>query len=154
MRENSTVGAELRADPAVVLAAAAARTSRIRLTSAVSVLGSADPVRLYQDFALLDVLSGGRAELMARRGAFVESFPLFGRDVRDSDALFLENLELLLQLREDGPVTWSGRFRPPLDAASVHPRTVADRLPVWVGVGGTPSSALRAGRLGLPWRSP
>jgi probable LLM family oxidoreductase len=137
-------------NPAVVLAAAAARTSRIRLTSAVSVLGSADPVRLYQDFAMVDVLSSGRAEVMAGRGAFVESFPLFGREARDADALFVENLELLLRLREDPRLTWSGRFRPALDAAAVHPRAVQDRLPVWVGVGGTPSSALRAGRLGLP----
>ncbi|NMH91044.1 LLM class flavin-dependent oxidoreductase [Pseudonocardia bannensis] len=137
-------------NPAVVLAAAAARTSRIRLTSAVSVLGSADPVRLFQDFALLDVLSDGRAELMVGRGAFVESFPLFGRQAQDSDALFVENLELLLRLREDPPVTWSGRFRPALEAAAVYPRPVRGTLPVWVGVGGTPSSALRAGRLGLP----
>ncbi|NMH97560.1 LLM class flavin-dependent oxidoreductase [Pseudonocardia sp. K10HN5] len=138
------------ANPAVVLAAAAARTRRIRLTSAVSVLGSADPVRLFQDFALLDVLSNGRAEVMAGRGAFVESFPLFGREVQDSDALFVENIELLLRLREDPPVTWSGRFRPALDAVAVHPRPVQPRLPVWIGVGGTPSSALRAGHLGLP----
>jgi probable LLM family oxidoreductase len=137
-------------NPAVVLAAAAARTSSIRLTSAVSVLGSADPVRLFQDFALLDVLSAGRAEVMVGRGAFVESFPLFGREARDADVLFVENLELLLRLREESPVTWSGRFRPGLEAASVQPRGVQERLPVWVGVGGTPSSALRAGRHGLP----
>jgi probable LLM family oxidoreductase len=138
------------ANPAVVLAAAAARTRRIRLTSAVSVLGSADPVRLFQDFALLDVVSDGRAEVMVGRGAFVESFPLFGRDVQDSDTLFAENLELLLHLRNGEAVSWSGRFRPPLDNASVQPRSVQAPLPVWVGVGGTPASARRAGRLGLP----
>jgi alkanesulfonate monooxygenase SsuD/methylene tetrahydromethanopterin reductase-like flavin-dependent oxidoreductase (luciferase family) len=138
------------ANPAVVLAAAAARTRRIRLTSAVSVLGSADPVRLFQDFALLDVVSDGRAEIMVGRGAFVESFPLFGRDVEDSDPLFVENLDLLMQLRNGAAVTWSGRFRPPLDDASVQPRPVQEPLPVWVGVGGTPASARRAGRLGLP----
>ena len=132
------------ANPAVVLAAVASRTRRIRLTSAVSVLGSADPVRLFQDFALLDVVSDGRAEVMVGRGAFVESFPLFGRDVQDSDTLFVENLELLLQLRNGGSVTWSGRFRPPLDRASIQPRPVQEPLPVWVGVGGTPASARRS----------
>lgn len=138
------------ANPAVVLAALAARTSRIRLTSAVSVLGSADPVRLFQDFAELDLLSNGRAEIIAGRGAFVESFPLHGRDLADYDALFTENLDLLLRLRSPTPVTWQGAFRPALVRRLVQPRPVQDRLPVWIGVGGTLGSAARAGTLGLP----
>ena len=136
--------------PAVVLAAIAARTSRIRLTSAVSVLSSDDPVRVFEEFATLDLLSGGRAEIMVGRGSFIESFPLFGYDLGDYDALFEEKLELLLALRESERVTWSGRYRAPLDGQGVYPRPVQDPLPVWVAVGGTPESALRAGRLGLP----
>jgi probable LLM family oxidoreductase len=149
------VGEHHRADyaasaPAVVLAAGAARTSRIRLTSAVSVLSSDDPVRVFQQFATLDLLSGGRAEVMAGRGSFVESFPLFGYDLADYDELFAEKLDLLLALRAHERVTWSGRHRPPLDDQPVHPRPVQDPLPVWVAVGGNPASAVRAGTLGLP----
>ncbi len=136
--------------PAVVLAAAAARTERIRLTSAVTVLSSDDPVRVFQDFATLDLLSGGRAEIMAGRGSFIESFPLFGYDLDDYDALFAEKLDLLLALRERERVTWSGTHRPPLTGQGVYPRPVQDPLPVWIAVGGTPASAARAGALGLP----
>jgi alkanesulfonate monooxygenase SsuD/methylene tetrahydromethanopterin reductase-like flavin-dependent oxidoreductase (luciferase family) len=136
--------------PAVVLAAAAARTNRIRLTSAVSVLSSDDPVRVFQEFSTLDLLSGGRAEIMVGRGSFIESFPLFGYDLRDYDALFSEKLELLLGLREEEHVTWSGTYRAPLDGQGVYPRPVQEPLPVWVAVGGTPESAVRAGMLGLP----
>src|ERR687888_202894 len=136
--------------PAVVLAAAAARTERIRLTSAVSVLSSDDPVRVFQDFATLDLLSGGRAEIMAGRGSFIESFPLFGYDLEDYDELFAEKLALLLELREAEHVTWSGRHRPALDGQGVYPRPLQDPLPVWVAVGGTPQSVVRAGALGLP----
>src|SRR4051812_12399396 len=136
--------------PAVVLAAAAERTERIRLTSAVSVLSSDDPVRVFQDFATLDLLSGGRAEIMAGRGSFIESFPLFGYDLADYDELFAEKLELLLALRASERVTWSGRHRPRLDDLAVHPRPVQAELPVWVAVGGTPQSVVRAGVLGLP----
>ncbi|HEU4631655.1 MAG TPA: LLM class flavin-dependent oxidoreductase [Gemmatimonadaceae bacterium] len=136
--------------PAVVLAAGAARTSRIRLTSAVTVLSSDDPVRVFQDFATLDLLSGGRAEIMAGRGSFIESFPLFGYDLNDYDALFAEKLELLLALRGSERVTWRGRFRAPLDDLPVYPRPVQDPLPVWIAVGGTPQSVVRAGTLGLP----
>ena len=136
--------------PAVVLAAAAARTSRIRLTSAVSVLSSDDPIRVFQDFATLDLLSGGRAEIMAGRGSFIESFPLFGHDLRDYDTLFAEKLDLLLAVREQERVTWSGAYRAPLDDRGVYPRPVQEPLPVWVAVGGTPESAVRAGALGLP----
>jgi probable LLM family oxidoreductase len=136
--------------PATVLAAAAARTKRIRLTSAVTVLSSDDPVRVFQDFATLDLLSGGRAEIMVGRGSFIESFPLFGYDLRDYDELFAEKLGLLLKLRDSERVTWSGKHRPPLDDAAVYPRPVQDPLPVWVAVGGTPNSAARTGALGLP----
>jgi probable LLM family oxidoreductase len=136
--------------PAVVLAAAAERTRRIRLTSAVSVLGSDDPLRVFQDFATLDLLSGGRAEIMAGRGSFVESFPLFGHDLRDYDALFAEKLDLLLAARAAEHVRWAGRHRPPLDGRGVYPRPLQDPLPVWIAVGGTPESAVRAGALGLP----
>lgn len=136
--------------PAVVLAALAARTRRIRLTSAVTVLSSADPVRVFQEFATLDLLSGGRAEVMAGRGSFIESFPLFGYDLADYDALFAEKLELLLALRDREHVTWSGRHRPALTGQGVYPRPVQDPLPVWVAVGGTPQSVVRAGALGLP----
>jgi probable LLM family oxidoreductase len=136
--------------PAVVLAAAAERTERIRRTSAVSVLSSDDPVRVFQDFATLDLLSGGRAEIMAGRGSFVESFPLFGYDLDDYDALFAEHLDLLLALRAGERVTWSGAHRPALEDAGVYPRPVQDPLPVWIAVGGTPRSVVRAGLLGLP----
>lgn len=138
------------ASPAVVLAAAAARTEKIRLTSAVTVLSSSDPVRVHQDFATLDLLSAGRAEIMAGRGAFVESFPLFGFDLSDYDTLFEEKLDLLLKIRADEKVTWSGRHRAPLSDQGVYPRPAQEQLPVWVGVGGSPSSAVRAGKLGLP----
>jgi probable LLM family oxidoreductase len=136
--------------PAVVLAAAAARTKRIRLTSAVTVLGSEDAIRVFQAFATLDLLSGGRAEIMAGRGSFIESFPLFGHDLADYDDLFAEKLDLLLALRESEHVTWSGRHRPPMDGLGVYPRPLQQPLPVWVAVGGTPQSAVRAGSLGLP----
>jgi probable LLM family oxidoreductase len=136
--------------PAVVLGAAAARTSRIRLTSAVTVLSSDDPVRVLQDFATIDLLSGGRAEIMAGRGSFIESFPLFGFDLEDYDELFAEKLELLLQLIEEEHPVWSGRFRAPLTGQGVYPRPAQERLPVWIAVGGNPESAIRAGRLGLP----
>ena len=124
--------------PAVVLAAAAVRTQRIRLSSAVTVLSSDDPVRVFQDFAQVDLLSGGRAEIMAGRGSFTESFPLFGYDLDDYDELFAEKLELLLALRDGERVTWSGRHRAALDGAGVYPRPVQDPLPVWIAVGGTP----------------
>jgi probable LLM family oxidoreductase len=136
--------------PAVVLAAIAMKTKRIRLSSAVTVLSSDDPVRVFQQFAELDLLSGGRAEIMAGRGSFVESFPLFGYDLDDYDELYAEKLELLLELRKAAHVTWSGRLRPPLENAGVWPRPVQDPLPVWVAVGGTPQSVVRAGTLGLP----
>jgi len=136
--------------PAVILAAAAARTRRIRLTSAVTVLSSDDPVRVFQDFATLDLLSGGRAEIMVGRGSFIESFPLFGYDLADYDELFEEKLDLLLRLRESERVTWSGKHRPAIDGLGVYPRPVQNPLPVWVAVGGTPQSAVRAGLLGLP----
>ena len=136
--------------PAIVLAAAAARTQRIRLTSAVSVLSSDDPVRVFQDFATLDLLSGGRAEIMAGRGSFVESFPLFGFDLDDYDELFAEKLDLLLAVRASEHVTWSGRHRASLDGLGVYPRPLQDPLPVWLAVGGNPGSAVRAGTLGLP----
>jgi len=136
--------------PAVVLGAAAARTRSVRLTSAVSVISSDDPVRVFQDFATLDLLSGGRAEIMAGRGSFIESFPLFGYDLHDYDELFAEKLELLLKLRQSVRVTWSGRHRPPLANLGVYPRPIQDPLPIWVAVGGTPQSVVRAGALGLP----
>jgi probable LLM family oxidoreductase len=136
--------------PAVVLAAAASKTERIRLTSAVSVLSSDDPVRVFQDFATLDLLSGGRAEIMAGRGSFIESFPLFGYDLDDYDELFSEKLELLLSLRQSEHVHWAGRHRAALDGQGVYPRPAQDPLPVWVAVGGTPQSVVRAGALGLP----
>ncbi|CAB4927778.1 unannotated protein [freshwater metagenome] len=136
--------------PAVVLGAAAVRTQRIRLSSAVTVLSSDDPVRVFQQFATVDLLSGGRAEIMAGRGSFTESFPLFGFDLADYDALYAEKLDLLLQLRDQVEVTWSGRLRAPLDHAPIHPRPVQHPLPVWVAVGGAPASVERAGTLGLP----
>jgi probable LLM family oxidoreductase len=136
--------------PAIVLAAAAERTKNIRLTSAVTVLSSDDPVRVFQDFATLDLISGGRAEIMAGRGSFIESFPLFGYDLGDYDELFAEKLDLLLRLRESERVTWSGKHRAPLDDAGVYPRPVQDPLPIWIAVGGTPRSVVRAALLGLP----
>ena len=136
--------------PAVVLAAAAARTTRIRLTSAVSVISSDDPVRVFEEFALLDLISGGRAEIMAGRGSFIESFPLFGYDLKDYDALFEEKLDLLLRIRASERVRWPGGHRPAIDDRGVYPRPLQDPLPVWVAVGGTPESAWRAGSLGLP----
>src|SRR6266850_2069156 len=136
--------------PAVVLAAAAARTKRIRLTSAVSVISSDDPVRVFQEFATVDLLSGGRAEIMAGRGSFIESFPLFGYDLSDYDELFAEKLELLIALRESERVTWSGKHRAALNDIAVYPRPVQEPLPIWVAVGGNPESAIRAGTLGLP----
>jgi probable LLM family oxidoreductase len=134
----------------VILGAAAMRTQRIRLTSAVSVLSAIDPVRLFQQFATVDLLSQGRAEMVVGRGSFIDAFPLFGLSLDDYDALFEENLDLLLKVREEAQVTWSGRFRPALTGQGVYPRPVQHRLPVWVGVGGTPKSFARAGALGLP----
>ena len=136
--------------PAVVLAAASQRTRNIRLTSAVSVISSDDPVRVFEEFATLDLLSNGRAEIMAGRGSFIESFPLFGFDLNDYDVLFSEKLELLLKLRESEHITWSGRHRTPLSGQGVYPRPVQQPLPIWIAVGGTPQSAVRAGALGLP----
>ena len=136
--------------PAVVLAAAAARTKRIRLTSAVSVISSDDPVRVFQNFATLDLVSDGRAEIMAGRGSFTESFPLFGYDLADYDDLFEEKLGLLLKIRESERVTWRGTHRAPIEDLAVFPRPVQDPLPVWIAVGGHPESVVRAGRLGLP----
>jgi probable LLM family oxidoreductase len=136
--------------PAVVLAAAAARTKRIRLTSAVTVLSSDDPVRVFQDFATLDLLSNGRAEIMAGRGSFIESFPLFGFNLEDYDELFDETLNLLLQIRSNEIVSWSGKHRAPIDHLGVYPRPIQNPLPVWIAVGGTPASVVRAGTLGLP----
>jgi probable LLM family oxidoreductase len=140
----------LVSSPAVVLAAAAARTQRIRLTSAVTVLSSDDPVRVFQDFATLDLLSEGRAEIMAGRGSFIESFPLFGYDLNDYNDLFNEKLELLLTLRASERVTWAGRHRAPISDLSVYPRPVQEPIPVWIAVGGTPQSVVRAATLGLP----
>jgi probable LLM family oxidoreductase len=150
------VGEHHRADytvsaPAVVLAAAAARTSRIRLASAVTVLSSDDPVRVFQDFATLDLLSNGRAEIIAGRGSFIESFPLFGQDLADYDDLFSDKLDLLLRLRESAVVTYEGsRHRAPIAGRGVYPRPLQNPLPVWIAVGGTPQSVARAGALGLP----
>jgi probable LLM family oxidoreductase len=136
--------------PAVVLAAAATRTKRIRLTSAVSVISSDDPVRVFQNFATLDLVSNGRAEIMAGRGSFTESFPLFGYDLADYDDLFEEKLNLLLQIRESERVTWRGTHRAPIQDLPVFPRPVQDPLPLWIAVGGHAESVIRAGRLGLP----
>jgi probable LLM family oxidoreductase len=136
--------------PAVVLGAAAVKTNKLRLTSAVSVISSDDPVRVFQDFATIDLLSGGRAEIMAGRGSFIESFPLFGFDLEDYDELFVEKLELLLLLRDNERVTWSGKHRPPINNLAVYPRPIQNPLPVWIAVGGNPESAIRAGTLGLP----
>jgi probable LLM family oxidoreductase len=137
--------------PAVVLAAAAVRTKRIRLSSAVTVLSSGDPIRVFQQFATVDLLSGGRAEIMAGRGSFIESYPLFGQDLRDYDEIFAEKLGLLLEARDAERVTWKGsRHRAAIDGRGVYPRPAQDRLPIWIAVGGTPQSAVRAGTLGLP----
>lgn len=135
---------------AVILAAAAARTKRIRLTSAVTVLSAADPVRVYQNFATLDLISKGRAELVVGRGSSIEAYPLFGFNLNDYDALFQEKLDLLLQIRDGEFVNWSGKFRPALNNQPVYPRSLQEKLPVWLGVGGTPESFVRAGTLGLP----
>jgi probable LLM family oxidoreductase len=140
----------LISSPATALAAAAMITKQIRLSSAVTVLSSDDPVRVFQAFAEVDLLSGGRAEIMAGRGSFIESFPLFGYDLKDYDELFAEKLDLLLRIRESAQVSWSGRLRAPLDNAGVWPRPVQDPLPIWVAVGGSPESVVRAGALGLP----
>ena len=136
--------------PAVILAAASARTRRIRLTSAVTVLSAADPVRVFQQFATLDLLSQGRAEMVVGRGSFTESFPLFGLDFDDYDSLFTEKLDLLLNIRDNEHVHWSGRHRAPLTGQGIYPRPMQSPLPVWLGVGGTPASFVRAGTLGLP----
>src|SRR5260221_2267466 len=136
--------------PTVILGAAAARTKRIRLTSAVTVLSAADPVRVFQEFATLDLLSQGRAEMIVGRGSFIEAFPLFGYKLEDYDSLFADKLELLLQLRDNEFVHWSGTHRPPLTGQGVYPRPMQDPLPIWLGVGGTPGSFVRAGMLGLP----
>lgn len=136
--------------PSVILAAAAAKTQRIKLTSAVTVLSAADPVRVFQQFATLDLISNGRAEMVVGRGSFTESFPLFGFDFNDYDALFAEKLDLLLQLRAQERITWSGRFRPALNNQAVYPRPLQPEIPIWLGVGGTPESFVRAGMLGLP----
>ena len=136
--------------PTVILAAAAARTTTIRLTSAVTVLSAADPVRVFQEFATLDLISNGRAEIVAGRGSFIEAFPLFGLKLEDYDDLFAEKLDLLLTLRESTNVTWSGKHRPALTGQGVYPRPLQNPLPIWLGVGGTPESFVRAGVLGLP----
>jgi probable LLM family oxidoreductase len=149
------IGEHHRADftasaPTVILGAAAERSKRIRLSTAVTVLSTDDPVRVFEQFATLDLLSGGRAEIMVGRGSFIESFPLFGYDLNDYDALFAEKLELLLTLRANETVTWKGKHRPPLNAQRVYPRPLQNPLPVWVAVGGNPPSVVRAGTLGLP----
>src|SRR5919201_264211 len=136
--------------PAVILAAAAARTKRIRLTSAVTVLSAADPVRVFQEFATLDLLSQGRAEMVVGRGSFIEAFPLFGLQLEDYDSLFAEKLDLLLKIRDNEHVHWSGEYRPTLTGQGVYPRPLQNPLPIWLGVGGTPESFIRAGLLGLP----
>ena len=133
-----------------ILSAAAARTKRIRLTSAVAVISTMDPVRLFQNYATLDLISNGRAEIVAGRGSFTESYPLFGMNFEDYDDLYAEKLDLLLKIRDSEQITWSGRFRPPLVNQSIYPRPIQEQLPVWVGVGGTPTSFARAGALGLP----
>jgi len=140
----------LASSPAVILAAAAVRTKKIRLSSAVTVLSSDDPVRVFQQFAMVDLLSGGRAEIMAGRGSFIESFPLFGYDLKDYDILFSEKLELLLELNKNEKITWKGKFRPAIDNLGVYPRPFSEKLPVWIAVGGTPGSIIRAGTLGVP----
>src|ERR1700704_5293191 len=136
--------------PTLILSAAAARTKRIRLTSAVTVLSAADPVRVFQNFATLDLISRGRAEMVVGRGSFIEAFPLFGYKLEDYDELFAEKLDLLLKIRDNEFVTWSGKFRPALKNQPVYPRPLQDPIPIWLGVGGTPESFIRAGTLGLP----
>jgi probable LLM family oxidoreductase len=136
--------------PAVILAAASSRTKNIRLASAVTVLSAADPVRVFQNFATLDLLSKGRAEMVVGRGSFIESFPLFGLNLQDYDSLFTEKLDLLLKIRDNEYVTWSGKHRPALHGEGVYPRPLQDPIPIWLGVGGTPQSFVRAGELGLP----
>jgi probable LLM family oxidoreductase len=136
--------------PAIILAAAATLTKSIRLTSAVTVLSAADPVRVFQEFATLDLISQGRAEIVAGRGSFIESYPLFGLKLEDYDSLFAEKLDLLLNIRDHTHVTWSGKHRAPLTGQAIYPRPLQNPLPIWVGVGGTPSSFVRAGMLGLP----
>jgi probable LLM family oxidoreductase len=140
----------LVSSPAVVLGAAAEKTKNIKLSSAVTVLSSDDPVRVYQQFATVDLLSGGRAEIMAGRGSFIESFPLFGYNLQDYDELFSEKLELLVKLNETEKITWKGKHRPSINNLGIYPRPFQEKLPIWVGVGGTPSSAIRAATLGLP----
>ena len=136
--------------PALILAAAASRTKTIRLTSAVTVLSAIDPVRVFQNFATLDLISNGRAEIVAGRGSFTESFPLFGLNLNEYDALFSESLDLLLKIRDNEMITWKGKVRPALYNQSIYPRPVQTQLPIWLGVGGTPASFIRAGELGLP----
>ncbi|MBC7389117.1 MAG: LLM class flavin-dependent oxidoreductase, partial [Opitutaceae bacterium] len=136
--------------PTIILAAAAARTNRIKLTSAVTVLSAADPVRVFQNFATLDLVSQGRTEMVVGRGSFTEAFPLFGLNIQEYDALFTEKLELLLNIRENEIVNWTGKFRPALKNQPIYPRPYQDKLPIWLGVGGTPQSFVRAGTLGLP----
>lgn len=136
--------------PTIILAAASAQTKNIKLTSAVTVLSAADPVRVFQNFATLDLISNGRAEMVVGRGSFTEAFPLFGLNLKDYDALFSEKLELLLKIRDNEYVTWSGKFRPALHQQAIYPRPLQDPFPVWLGVGGTPESFVRAGTLGLP----
>ena len=136
--------------PTIILAAAAARTKRIILTSAVTILSAADPVRVFQNFATLDLISRGRAEMVVGRGSFTESFPLFGLNINDYEALFSEKLDLLLKIRDSEIVTWSGKFRPALKEQAIYPRPLQNKLPIWIGVGGTPESFYRAGMLGLP----
>src|SRR6202163_3733036 len=153
--DNFGIGEHHRRDfldsaPAVILGAASTRTSRIRLTSAVTVLSAADPVRVFQEFATLDLLSQGRADMIVGRGSSIEAFPLFGYSLNDYDALFAEKLDLLLKIRENENITWSGRYRPALTGQGVYPRPVQNPLPIWLGVGGTPQSFARAGALGLP----
>jgi probable LLM family oxidoreductase len=136
--------------PSIILAAAAARTKRIRLTSAVTVLSAADPVRAFQNFATIDLISNGRAEMVVGRGSFTEAFPLFGLNLHDYDEIFIEKLDLLLNIQKNEVVNWSGKFRPALDNQSIYPRPLQEKLPIWIGVGGTPASFVRAGKLGLP----
>ena len=136
--------------PHMILAAAAAKTSQITLTSAVTVLSAADPVRVFQNYATLDLISKGRAEIIAGRGSFTEAFPLFGHRLKEYDALFSEKLELLLQIRNEEIVNWEGQFRPKLKSQSIYPRPYQEKLPIWIGVGGTPNSFIRAGTLGMP----
>lgn len=136
--------------PVVILAAAAARTKRIRLTSAVTVLSAADPVRVFQNFATLDLISQGRAEMVVGRGSFIEAYPLFGLNLNDYDELFAEKLDLLLNIRENETVNWTGKFRPALKNQAIYPRPLQSPFPIWLGVGGTPASFVRAGMLGLP----